>query len=312
MTWKITLVALVSTAGRCSSHRLRLRCRGGQRGDQSRARPALTSRSTMMARASRSRQRTAAWRSSGGDSATIPDGFPSDMPLYDGDLVMSQKFDTEDGVAYNIGIKTSDGANDVAEWYSDEFASEGWTVTTRSTNDTGDMAHDQLPGREGRPDGSGHHRRRGRRDSDRCDCHRVGRPRDPDYLASAQFAPLDTSTSRGTASSATPDIAVAHHLREVLELCSWAPRRRVRRGPAAPCAQAKPSSRSLLVHLDHGELDDVGGRALHRVVHRRALTERLEVVVAALELRDPALASEHRDGVPVSVGLRRPSRPGTP
>lgn len=76
---------------------------------------------------------------SGGDSATIPDGFPSDVPLYDGDLVMSQKFDTEDGVAYNIGIKTSDGANDVAEWYSDEFASEGWTVTTESTNDTGDM-----------------------------------------------------------------------------------------------------------------------------------------------------------------------------
>ena len=76
---------------------------------------------------------------SGGDSATIPDGFPKDVPLYDGALVMSQKFDTEDGVAYNIGIKTDDGANDVAEWYSDEFASEGWTVTTESTNDTGDM-----------------------------------------------------------------------------------------------------------------------------------------------------------------------------
>jgi hypothetical protein len=76
---------------------------------------------------------------SGGDSAAVPDGFPSDMPLYDGTIVMGQVFETEEGTAFNVGITTSDSANDVAAWYSDEFSAEGWSVTSEMTNDSGDM-----------------------------------------------------------------------------------------------------------------------------------------------------------------------------
>jgi hypothetical protein len=76
---------------------------------------------------------------SGGESAEVPDGFPSDMPIYDGTIVMAQTFDAEEGTAYNLGIKTTDGAYDVSEWYVDEFASEGWSVTSEMVNDTADM-----------------------------------------------------------------------------------------------------------------------------------------------------------------------------
>lgn len=72
---------------------------------------------------------------SGGESATLPDGFPEDMPVYDGQIVMAQSVDTPEGTGYNVGIQTSDSEDDVAAWYSDELANEGWTIAAEISND---------------------------------------------------------------------------------------------------------------------------------------------------------------------------------
>jgi hypothetical protein len=75
----------------------------------------------------------------GGDAAAVPDGFPDDMPLYDGTIVLGQKMETPDGAAYNVGIETTDGAAEVSAWYEAEFAAEGWTETASMTNDADGM-----------------------------------------------------------------------------------------------------------------------------------------------------------------------------
>ena len=56
-------------------------------------------------------------------------------------------------------------------------------------------------------------------------------------------------------------------------------------------------------HLDHRELDDVSGRALHGMVHRRALPKPAQVRVARMELGNVALAAEHRLCVPALARL---------
>ena len=56
-------------------------------------------------------------------------------------------------------------------------------------------------------------------------------------------------------------------------------------------------------HLDHRELDDISSRPLHRVVHRRALTEPAQVRVARMELGNVALAAEHGLCVPALARL---------
>jgi hypothetical protein len=71
----------------------------------------------------------------GGDGAAVPDGFPDDMPLYEGTIVLGQMMETPEGTAYNVGVETTDGAYEVADWYADEMASAGWTTTSELTNE---------------------------------------------------------------------------------------------------------------------------------------------------------------------------------
>jgi hypothetical protein len=78
----------------------------------------------------------------GGDSAEVPSDFPSSMPVYDGDIVMSSSIETGDGTAYTIGIETGDSVDDVASWYESELESNGWTISGQfSADDAGSTMH---------------------------------------------------------------------------------------------------------------------------------------------------------------------------
>ena len=76
-------------------------------------------------------------------------------------------------------------------------------------------------------------------------------------------------------------------------------------------ARAEALGAQPTIDLDHRELHDVGGRALHRVVHRRALAEgRAGCSWTTPELGDAALAAEQRGRVAGRGAPRRPSRRG--
>ena len=75
----------------------------------------------------------------GGDSAEVPDGFPSDMPLYDGTVVMGQAIEVDGETSYNVAIEVEDDVADIADWYSSELDAEGWTITFEMSNDSDGM-----------------------------------------------------------------------------------------------------------------------------------------------------------------------------
>lgn len=68
-----------------------------------------------------------------GEGATLPDGFPEEVPVYDGDITTSLK--TTD--AYTVGIDTSDSPSEVFDWYKDALSTEGWTIKQEIKTDTG-------------------------------------------------------------------------------------------------------------------------------------------------------------------------------
>lgn len=62
-------------------------------------------------------------------NAKVPDGFPSDVPIYKpSDVVLSLK--TKEG--YNVTLATSDSAQSVADFYKSQLPSNGWTAEDTS------------------------------------------------------------------------------------------------------------------------------------------------------------------------------------
>jgi len=61
-----------------------------------------------------------------GQGGELPEGFPEDAPVYDGDITTSLV--TED--SFTIGIETDDEWTEVWDWYLAELDSEGWTSTS--------------------------------------------------------------------------------------------------------------------------------------------------------------------------------------
>jgi hypothetical protein len=69
----------------------------------------------------------------------IPEGFPSDMPVYEnGTVTTSISSDSDKGKGFLVGIDTADAAGDVYDWYDAQLKDKGWTVkTTMKTDDGG-------------------------------------------------------------------------------------------------------------------------------------------------------------------------------
>lgn len=74
------------------------------------------------------------------EDGSVPDEFPSDVPLYEGRITRS--FTSNDNMT--VAIETSDEAARVYEWCLEEIADEGWEITaTYETDDGGTIAADK-------------------------------------------------------------------------------------------------------------------------------------------------------------------------
>jgi len=61
-----------------------------------------------------------------GSDISLPDDFPTDFPVYDGDLtIISAANIPEQGVS--LMFSSEDSLKQIATWYEDELTSDGWT-----------------------------------------------------------------------------------------------------------------------------------------------------------------------------------------
>ena len=68
----------------------------------------------------------------GGDSASVPDAYPDDFPLYDGDIVGSSSIGTGEGSMVTVTVETDDDLDDIKAFLEDGFADDGWTIAFQS------------------------------------------------------------------------------------------------------------------------------------------------------------------------------------
>ena len=71
----------------------------------------------------------------------LPDGFPSDAPIYQPSTIsVSNVTSTGGGKVYNVLLETAASAADVWSWYEAQVPANGWDVkTTMKTEDGGYM-----------------------------------------------------------------------------------------------------------------------------------------------------------------------------
>jgi hypothetical protein len=59
-----------------------------------------------------------------GKSATLPDNFPKDIPMYEG-FVLDMAMEVPEG--YSLSFTTKDEVSTVVQWYLTELTNQGWT-----------------------------------------------------------------------------------------------------------------------------------------------------------------------------------------
>jgi hypothetical protein len=59
---------------------------------------------------------------------SLPEGMPSDFPVYEGTIITSGKMATAEGSNFSFSMETPDGVQTVSDWYKAEFEKAGWTV----------------------------------------------------------------------------------------------------------------------------------------------------------------------------------------
>jgi hypothetical protein len=65
-------------------------------------------------------------------SGKVPDGFPTDVPVYQGPVTMGYKQDQGGKVAYYVTLETPDPAKTVVDWYEKQLTDQGWTKKDRN------------------------------------------------------------------------------------------------------------------------------------------------------------------------------------
>lgn len=64
----------------------------------------------------------------------LPDGLPDYVPTYSGTVKSSTSISTDKGTNYTFLIVTADSPQTAADWYKQQFAAKGWTVTATVLN----------------------------------------------------------------------------------------------------------------------------------------------------------------------------------
>lgn len=69
---------------------------------------------------------------------TLPEGFPADMPVYNGTIKTGMSSDEGQGKEFIVVLETADAASAVFSWYEAQLPEKGWTVkSTMKTEDGG-------------------------------------------------------------------------------------------------------------------------------------------------------------------------------
>jgi hypothetical protein len=65
----------------------------------------------------------------GGDDASLPKGFPEDVPVYeDADIKMGNSMTSDGKTTYSVTLQTSDDVDTASAWYKDALPKEGWSL----------------------------------------------------------------------------------------------------------------------------------------------------------------------------------------
>lgn len=65
----------------------------------------------------------------------LPDGFPSDAPVYDADIDSSGKVSVQGTTSWTVAQTTGDAVEDVLSFFSDELASGGWVENGKTQSE---------------------------------------------------------------------------------------------------------------------------------------------------------------------------------
>jgi len=69
----------------------------------------------------------------------LPDGLPTDVPVYAGTVKTSQTVSTEKGTSYIFSVETGDDVATIMAWYKKQLTDKGWTImsTVTGSGDSG-------------------------------------------------------------------------------------------------------------------------------------------------------------------------------
>ncbi|MDP2183742.1 MAG: hypothetical protein Q8K99_14400 [Actinomycetota bacterium] len=69
----------------------------------------------------------------------LPEGLPSDVPVYDGDAVGGGVFEVPEAKTFSFNIMTKDDVKTVVDWHRSELADKGW-----KTDAQGNLSGDEM------------------------------------------------------------------------------------------------------------------------------------------------------------------------
>lgn len=72
-----------------------------------------------------------------GESNELPEGFPKDLPVYDGTITNQSRVKTGDATIYTVLLATDDAFDDVVSWYDSEIPDSGWTEEGSYSTESG-------------------------------------------------------------------------------------------------------------------------------------------------------------------------------
>ena len=62
----------------------------------------------------------------------VPDGWPTDIPVYAGTVTLGNKLDQNGKSAFMVTVETPDAPKTVADFYAEKLVAAGWKQTTRN------------------------------------------------------------------------------------------------------------------------------------------------------------------------------------
>lgn len=67
----------------------------------------------------------------------LPEGFPSSVPVYDGEIETAGSVTQDDAQVYNVVVVTEDSIDQVKKFYQEKLPTKGWKITATMDMGTG-------------------------------------------------------------------------------------------------------------------------------------------------------------------------------